>query len=167
MFGISTPCAHDWEDEYKAIHDMEVANLKEQIESKVNSSSTDHNETQSQSAAIEQLPGDHAAQNISAGDIARRINSVTKATTRVATLAEEDEEDEKALLAKLAAIRIEKKRKQAALSHKQGTSKPRQTESSPAQCTHVDAENNTVTMTNSNPTIKVSDLMSVSQIRPE
>ena len=166
MFGISAPCAHDWENEFKAINDMEVANLHDQIESSVAGECDVQVETQPPPTSVQEPQRESTTQSITAGEIARRINDVTKASTRVATIAEEDDEDEKALLAKLAAIKI-RKRHQAAQNQKQATSKPRQAESSPAQCTHIDTENNTVTMSGTNSTIKVSDLMSVSQLKTE
>ena len=95
MFGISTPCAHDWENEYKAVQDLEVAYLQEEIESKNDSASDVHSETHSQKESVQDLHNDHTTQSVSAGEIARRINNVTKAQTRVATTTDEDEEDEK------------------------------------------------------------------------
>ena len=171
MFGISAPCAHDWENEYKAINDMEVANLHNQIESEVASTdkiqATERKPTPDTSCreskpTLSASCRENTPQSITAGEIARRINSVTRAQTRGTTIEEDDEEDERALLARVAAIRIA--RQQAA--KKNATSKPKQTENpdNPSQCTHADSK--TLTMSSADPTVKVSDLMSVSKIQP-
>ena len=166
MFGISAPCAHDWENEFQSINDMEVVHLQNQIEND-NVGEEFKNITLTNEPPLQEKKGDSNTNSISASEIRQRINNVTKPSGRVVSIEEEHEEDEKMLLARLAAIRIEKRKRQSQASQNQvqGTSKPRPTESS--QCTHIDAENSTLTMTGTNSTVKISDLMSVSQLGSE
>tara|TARA_B100000497_G_scaffold113053_1_gene134516 strand:+ start:208 stop:705 length:498 start_codon:yes stop_codon:yes gene_type:complete len=162
MFGISAPCAHDWENEFQSINDMEVAHLQNQIDNDtVEEEFSIKNNTLTNEPPLQERKGNSNTNSISAGEITQRINNVTKPSGRVVSIEEEHEEDEKMLLARLAAIRIEKRKRQSQASQNQaqGTSKPRQPE-----CSHIDAENGTLTMTGTNSAVKISDLMSVSQL---